>query len=195
MPKERLVSLVLALVTIAYPLLVYLGLGHFEPRWFASILLLMGLIRLVAKPSPTTWGLVAAALLLAALTWLSNTWLPLKLYPVGVNLLLAVLFGASLVYPPPVIERIARLSDPDLPAQGVAYTRTVTKVWLAFFVVNGALALATALWASDAVWTLYNGLISYCLIGILGGTEWLVRRRVLRSYRATVVAPELVVHG
>lgn len=195
MLKERLANLVLALVTIAYPLLVYLGLGHFEPRWFASILLLMGLIRLVAKPSPTTWGLVAAALLLAALTWLSNAWLPLKLYPVGVNLFLAALFGASLVYPPPVIERIARLSEPDLPAQGVAYTRTVTKIWLGFFVLNGALALATALWASDAIWTLYNGLIAYCLIGILGGAEWLVRRRVRRSYRAAVVASEVVVHG
>ena len=75
------------------------------------------------------------------------------------------------------------------------YTRTVTKVWLGFFVFNGAVALATALWASDAVWALYNGLIAYCLIGILGGAEWLVRRRVRRSYRAAVVAPELVVHG
>jgi uncharacterized membrane protein len=193
--KERLAGIVLAVVTVAYPLLVYLGLGHFEPRWFAVILLLMGLIRLATKPSPTTWGMVAAALLLAAITWFSNASLPLKLYPVGVNLFLASLFAASLVYPPTVIERIARLSEPDLPAAGVAYARMVTKVWLGFFVLNGAMALVTTLWASDALWTLYNGLISYCLIGILGGAEWLVRRRVRRSYRSAVVAPEQVVHG
>lgn len=194
MSKERLAGIVLAAMTVAYPLLVYLGLGHFEPRWFAAILLLMGLVRLVLKPAPENWALVGAALLLATLTWLSSAWLPLKLYPVGVNVCLAVLFGASLVYPPTVVERIARLREPDLPADGVAYTRTVTKVWLVFFLVNGSMALATALWASDAVWTLYNGLIAYGLMGLLGGAELLVRRRVRRS-KLTVAAPELVVHG
>ncbi|MBC7919163.1 MAG: hypothetical protein H7Y28_15275 [Rhodoferax sp.] len=195
MHRQRLASILLALVTVAYPLLVYLGLGHFEPRWFAVLLVAIGLIRLVAKPSPATWGLVAAALLLAGVAWWSNAWLALKLYPVGVNLLLAALFGASLFYPPTVVERIARLREPNLPVEGVAYTRSVTKVWLAFFIFNGALALATALWASDALWTLYNGLIAYCLIGILGGAEWLVRRRVRRSYGAAAKTAEMVVHG
>ena len=194
MSKERLAGILLAAFTGAYPLLVYLGLGHFEPRWFAAILLLMGLMRLAVKPAPENWALVGAALLLATLTWLSNAWLPLKLYPVGVNACLAVLFGASLVYPPTVVERIARLREPELPAEGVAYTRTVTKVWLAFFLVNGSMALATALWASDAVWTLYNGFIAYGLMGLLGAAEWLVRRRMRRS-KAAAVPPELVVHG
>lgn len=194
MHKKRLAGLVLVIATLAYPLLVYLGLGHFEPRWFAVMLLGLGLLRLLVRPSPATRGLVVAALLFAALVWFSNAWLSLKLYPVAVSALFAVLFGASLLYPPTIIERIARLREPDLPPQGVAYTRTVTKVWLAFFLVNGAVALATALWASDAVWTLYNGLIAYCLMGLLGGAEWLVRRRVRRSY-AAAQAPELVPHG
>lgn len=193
--NQRLASIALVLVTAAYPLLVYLGLGYFEPRWFAVLLVAMGLIRLIANPSLATWGLVAAVLLLATVTWLSNAWLPLKLYPVAVNLLLAALFGFSLFYPPTVVERIARLREPNLSVEGVAYTRSVTKVWLAFFIVNGALALATSLWASDALWMLYNGLIAYCLIGILGGAEWLVRRRVRRSYGTADQAEELVVHG
>ena len=192
MHKERLAGIALALVTLVYPLLVYLGLGRFEPRWLALVLLAVGLMRLLLKPSVMALGLVAAALLFATLAWFSNAWLPLKLYPVGVNLFLAILFGASLFYPPPVVERIARLREPDLPPQGVAYTRSVTKVWLAFFIINGALALATTLWASDAAWTLYNGLIAYCLMGLLGGGEWLVRRRVRRSYMA---ASKRVAHG
>lgn len=195
MYKQRMAGIVLVLVTVAYPLLVYLGPGHFEPRWFAAILVAMGLVRLVAKPSPTTLGLVGAALLLAVLTWLSNAWLPLKLYPVAVNLFMAAVFGVSLFYPPTMVERIAHLHEPELPFEGAAYARTVTKVWLAFFIVNGALALATVLWASDVIWTLYNGLIAYCLIGLLGGAEWLVRRRVRRSYSATAASPELVMHG
>lgn len=51
-------------------------------------------------------------------------------------------------------------------------------MWCVFFVFNGALAVATALWTSDRVWALYNGLIAYVLIGTLFSVEWLVRRRV-----------------
>jgi uncharacterized membrane protein len=193
--KQRLGGIVLVLVTVAYPFLVYTSLGNLEPRWFAAILVLMGFIRLAAKPSPDAWGLVGVALLLAAITYFSNAWLPLKLYPVCVNLFFALLFSASLFYPPSAVEHIARMREPELPVEGVAYTRTVTKVWLAFFIVNGSIALATALWTSDAIWALYNGLIAYCLIGFLGSTEWLVRRRALRSYRAAILQREMAAHG
>ena len=83
--------------------------------------------------------------------------------------------------PQSIVERMARLSEPDLPASGVAYTRTVTKVWCAFFVVNGSIALATALWASQAVWSLYNGVIAYVAMGVLFAGEYLVRLKVKRA--------------
>ena len=56
-------------------------------------------------------------------------------------------------------------------------------MWCGFFVLNGALALATALWMSDRAWALYNGLIAYGLIGLLFGVEWLVRQRVRTGHR------------
>ena len=59
-------------------------------------------------------------------------------------LVMLAVFAVSLRFPPSAVERIARLSDPDLPPQGVAYTRRVTQVWCGFFVFNGAAALATA---------------------------------------------------
>ena len=69
------------------------------------------------------------------------------------------------------------------PPSGVAYTRRVTQVWCGFFVLNGALALATALWMSDRAWALYNGLIAYGLIGLLFGVEGQVRQRVTGGHR------------
>lgn len=104
-----------------------------------------------------------------------------------VNLVLLVVFGLSLVRGPSVAERIARLQEPDLDARGVAYTRRVTQVWCGFFVLNGCIALATALWASEQAWALYNGLISYVLIGTLMGGEWLLRRH-LRARHARLQA-------
>lgn len=170
-------ALVLAL-TAAYPLIIYFSLGHVEPRYLALLLLVLGGLRWMAGGAQLVQArwIALAALLLAGSTALLNMSLPLKLYPVLVNVVLLVVFGLSLVRGPSVAERIARLSEPDLDAYGQAYTRRVTQVWCAFFVINGSIALATALWASDEVWALYNGLIAYLLIGTLMGGEWLVRR-------------------
>ncbi|MCP3102395.1 hypothetical protein LZ198_26335 [Myxococcus sp. K15C18031901] len=168
----------LGLVSVAYPLLVYFGLGRFEPRWMALPLAMMAVVRAVATKEKVWLATAAGALLLAASSMLGNHALPLKLYPVLVNAVLLTVFATSLAFPPSLIERLARLREPDLPPSGVAYTRRVTQVWCGFFVLNGGLALGTALWASDATWALYNGLIAYGLMGLLFAGEWLVRRRV-----------------
>lgn len=171
-------TLLVGLLTLSYPLVVYLGLGRLEPRWLALPLLAVALLRALATRD-RMWLLAAAgACVLAAVTFVGNGVMPLKLYPVLVNAVLLSVFGASLVSPPSIIERLARLREPDLPPSGVAYTRRVTVVWCGFFVLNGSLALGTALWASEAAWALYNGLIAYVLMGLLFAGEWLVRARV-----------------
>ncbi|MFG6489686.1 hypothetical protein ACG04R_23620 [Roseateles sp. BYS78W] len=172
-------ALVLAL-TAAYPLIVYLSLGHIEPRYLALLLLALGVLRWLAGGAQVVQArwVAVVALLLAGGTALLNQSLPLKLYPVLVNFALLAVFGLSLWRGPTVVERIARLQEPDLDARGQAYTRRVTQVWCGFFVLNGGLALATALWATEKVWALYNGLIAYGLIGTLMAGEWLVRRQL-----------------
>lgn len=125
---------------------------------------------------------MAATLVLALAAIWSNTSLPLKLYPVLVNCGLFVAFAYSLISPPSIIERFARITEPDLPDVAIAYTRRVTQVWCVFFVINGSIALGTALWASEAVWSLYTSGISYALMGLLFGGEYLVRRRFRRLH-------------
>ena len=107
-----------------------------------------------------------------------NAALPLKLYPALVNAAMLLLFGLSLRFPPTAVERLARLQEPDLPPEAVAYTRRVTQMWCGFFILNGGIAVITALWSSERVWALYNGLIAYVLMGALFAGEWLVRQRV-----------------
>ncbi len=169
----------LTLLTLAYPMLVYFGLGYqIEPRWLALLLVAMALLRAAFGRERVWLAAAGGALVLATLSFWGNHAMPLKLYPVLVSVALLCVFSISLVYPPTVIERLARLHEPDLPAAGVAYTRCVTQVWCGFFIVNGSVSLWTALFASDAVWALYNGMISYALMGILFAGEWLVRKRV-----------------
>lgn len=171
-------------LTLAYPLLVYWSLGRIDLRWLALGLIVLAGLRMWSERQ-RTWVVVAAGvLLLAALAALTHTSWPLKLYPVLVSLAMLAVFGYSLINPPTVIERLARLHDPDLPPHAVAYTRRVTQVWCGFFIFNGSVALFTALWADDRVWALYNGLISYGLMGTLFAGEWLLRQRVRRSFDA-----------
>ena len=100
----------------------------------------------------------------------------LQSYPILLSLGLFCVFGYSLVRPPTVVERIARLREPDLPQDAIPYLRGVTLVWLVFFLANAAVSAATALSGSLELWTLYNGFLSYLIMGALFAGELVVRR-------------------
>ena len=176
-------NVVAVAVTVLYPLAIWLGHGRFEPRWLALLLLVAAAARLPALKisAAARWSVAGALVLVGCAVW-SNVLLPLKLYPVLVNVALLVAFSASLATPVSAIERMARLSGEEFAPIASAYMRTVTKVWCGFFIFNGAVALGTALWASDAAWSLYTGLVSYILMGVLFGGEFLVRIRFKRLH-------------
>jgi len=173
-----LLAALMLVVSLAYPVVVYLALGHVSPRWIALLLVVLALARAWVTRESFWLGAAALATLLAGASLLGDFWGPLKLYPALVNGVMLGVFASSLWRGPSVVERLARLRETDFPPAAVAYTRRVTQVWCGFFVVNGLIAAATALWASAAVWALYNGLLSYVAMGALMGGEWLVRRRV-----------------
>jgi len=181
--SRALLNVLTVLVTLLYPLAIWLGNGRVEPRWLAGLLLVVVAMRLPSlKISGITRGAVAGILLLAAAAVWGNVLLPLKLYPVLVNAAMLASFGYSLISPPSMVERLARLRDPNLPPAAIPYTRRVTQVWCAFFVFNGTIALATALWASEAIWSLYTSVIAYVLMGLLFGVEFLFRLRFKRLH-------------
>jgi uncharacterized membrane protein len=168
---------------LLYPLVILFGLRVAEPRYVALVLVICLLLRrgrdaarLLVSLSRVELAVLAGLLLLAGTTAVTNSELLLRLYPAAMNLGLLLLFCLSLVFPPSMIERFARLGEPDLPDAAVRYTRHVTQVWCAFFVGNGAIAVYTALYAGRDAWALYNGFIAYLLMGALFGGEWLVRR-------------------
>jgi uncharacterized membrane protein len=97
------------------------------------------------------------------------------LYPVAVNAGLLTSFGATLLNPPSMIERIARAMGDELDERGRRYVRRLTMVWCAFFLANGLIALGTALYGSPKAWALYTGFVSYLLAGALFFGERVVR--------------------
>ena len=107
----------------------------------------------------------------------------LQLYPVIANLVMAVTFLISLFQQQSMVERFARLQEPDLSAQGVIYTRKVTQIWVLFFITNTLASSYTVYLEDMMIWTLYNGLIAYVLMGILGASEYGYRYWLKRQGR------------
>lgn len=183
----NLLNGLIAILTVAYPFLVWFSLDYFEPRVLALMLAGLFLLRFLLRGGkPQAGGAIsfivpACVLFLLAIALINQAdWL--LLYPVFVSLLFFTVFSVSLLYPPTVVERLARLEDPDLPPKGVAYTRKVTRVWSVFFLCNAAVSLATVWYGDRWLWSFYNGCVFYVLMGLLMAAEMAVRRKVKASY-------------
>jgi uncharacterized membrane protein len=178
---SRLLGLLLVVAGLVYPFAVYFGIEHLSPRVFAALLGGLWLARLLlGERRPGGRWMAAGALLFCLLLGVAGEPALLRWYPVLLSALLLGLFALSLQFGPPLVERLARLREPQLPEVAVHYTRRVTQVWALFFLGNGLIAAALTLWAPLSWWTLYNGLIAYGLMGLLFAGEWLIRRRVRR---------------
>ncbi len=177
-----------AFLIIIYPLVIYFGLKYFEPKLMALFLCVILLFRFLSrktinqladKTQDTIVTIVMAIIILVTLK--SNSLSGLQIYPVVVSFSFLVFFSISLIKPPTAIERIARLKEPNLSEEGVIYTRNVTVIWCLFFLINGCIALYTTYYSSLSIWTLYNGLISYILMGSLFAGEMVYRRYYIKK--------------
>lgn len=176
---KRLFGLGLLLAGLLYPFAVHFGIAHFAPWQFALVLGGLWLARaMTGERRPGNLWVACIAMAFCVLLAAFNDTQLLRWYPVLINACLLGFFGLSLIHGPPVVERLARISEPQLPPAAIPYTRQVTKVWCLFFLGNGLTAAALTLWAPLSWWTLYNGLIAYGLMGLLFAGEWLIRQRV-----------------
>ena len=179
---KQLLKVGVIVLSVCYPFMVYWGLQYYDAKILLPLLLMLLGLRWLTGSQASERKVVITTLLgvvVVVLVW--GHQLGLKFYPVMMNLGFLALFASSLFSSATVVERLARIQEPDLPPEGVVYTRKVTWVWSGFFLLNGSIAAITAVWATDEVWMLYNGFIAYLLIGGLAGGEWLVRRRVKRG--------------
>ena len=180
------VPLLTGLLLLAWPCLSWFGLAHNSLHWLLPLMALLLFLRFrqtrrQAGPLRIVTQVVAiAGMTLCIASYLLKTHQLLLFYPVVVNAVMLAVFGGSLWSSMPIVERLARLREPALPDTGVRYTRRVTQIWCAFFIINGGIALFTALRGDMSLWTAWNGMLSYLLMGTLMAGEWLVRRRVIK---------------
>ena len=149
------------------------------------------------KKSSMDWRpLVSSILLLGTglLCFFTNQILFLKLYSVAISLILMFVFGSTLIFKPNMIFRFATLSDKSIIGSSsekdvYRYCRNVTIIWCAFFLTNGTISTITAFSeeifkidsdTANTIWSIYNGGVSYLLLGLLFLIEIRVRKHVYK---------------
>ncbi|MBE3675279.1 hypothetical protein [Pseudoalteromonas distincta] len=170
----------LAGLLLTYPFAVYFGLQYSEPVIIGGVFVAVLLLRhWLVKDSKATIPhlkiMTACGCGLLLFATFANSALALKFYPVVISCCFLAVFAYSLYRPPSVIEIIAGKFE-TLDEHGKRYTRSVTKVWCVFFILNGFIATVTVIHPNPKVWLTYNGLISYLLMGLLMIIELIVRK-------------------
>ena len=185
---RALLGLLNGVLLAVYPLAVYFGLTRLSARavglMLAAILLPTLALRVrgarrehlrAVLPVPVT---VLAVVLLGAA--LDDRRLLMSL-PVVISGVLLAYFAGSLATVP-IVERFARMQSASLSPAQIRYCRAVTLVWCAFFVANGSAAALLALFAPLSTWAAYTGAGAYVLMGLLGATEYVVRKARFREF-------------
>ena len=105
-------------------------------------------------------------------------------YPTIINVAFLAFFALSLKGES-IITKIAKMQNPALDTNGVLYTRKLTKIWCALFAFNALVGFALAFMENKIYWSVFCGIVAYCLVGALFAVELLYRRFVLKvSVRA-----------
>jgi uncharacterized membrane protein/3-hydroxymyristoyl/3-hydroxydecanoyl-(acyl carrier protein) dehydratase len=204
---KTILTIIVTVAGVIYPFLVFYFLVILKApvRIFSLVVVAFGLGAFITATSGKNAGagalksrIFTGALMaaLGLLCFVSGSGLFLKLYPLAVTTVMLLTFGWTLFSPPPLIFRFACLMDKSIkgsPAEKLVevYCRKVTIVWCVFFILNDCVSAWTALAASDAVWSVYNGGVSYVLIGLLFAIEYIVRRQVNKKMPKSFPPPVL----
>jgi uncharacterized membrane protein len=170
---------------LAYPVVILAFLRVGSPRYIGLALLVLfwlqrwlgagGFATLLSRLTRLEWAVALALSGLSAAIAATDSETLLRAYPIVVNAGMLTAFGATLCGAgPSMVEKLARLRRPELDADAIRYTRRVTQLWCAFFAMNAMVSAACACWGSREQWAVYNGIVTYLLIGalIVGEFAW-----------------------
>jgi uncharacterized membrane protein len=185
---KTVLSIISALSIVASPWVLYFTLTHHNVGIAAIMLVAWVIVRTIpvlmsAKQEQrrAALQLPAIALFFALLGWISNNGTWLLFLPSATQATFGLAFLRSLSGTP-LIEHFARMIKSELSPGEQAHCRAWTRVWGIYLLVLAALGLVLARCATLAVWTVYVGIVSYVLVGVLFAIEHVVRKIQFRDY-------------
>jgi len=170
---------------LAYPALVHLSVLTGSPSLsgLALVALYCGFVYpALARRRPWAWaGLALAAVGSAWLVRQDAQLYALYLPPIVLPAALALSWARTLrPGGTPFVTRLATAVRGPLSPESAAYTRGVTVLWVAVFVVLALIGAAAAVWGSPQLWSSVTNVYSPALIGLVFAVEYAYRRWHLR---------------
>jgi len=176
--------ILLGIATVSYPFAIYWGINRYEPFVFAILLFVILLLRFIFSQQyleRSQWLVLSTITIFCIIVFMSNNSQLLRYYPVLMSLSFALLFIYSLISTVPLVEKFARMFGETPTPLRRTYARNLTKAWATLLLTNASIAAYTACCLSLQYWALYNGMLSYILIGTFVTSEVLYRRHYFRK--------------
>ncbi len=178
-------KILIGIIFFAYPFIVYYGLLNFALWQIAAVIAVLAAIRLFLLKDNNSqlarigfYGSIILLLFSVLSIFLKQLgWL--KLYPIVISLFSFSAFFSSLFSEKSMIQRFAEIREKNITDRKKKYMFKLTIIWCGFFILNAVISLYTFFYASLKEWTIYNGLISYLLMGSLFIGELAFRHLVL----------------
>ena len=183
MTRSTVIRVLFVACLVAYPFIILFGLKFLPPSFFGVLLLVILAMRygiLLPSERPVLLPMLLIFVAYALTATLSANETMLLYYPAVVNFTLCGVFLNSVRIGDPLLLRILRARNWPLSEHAPKYLYRLTGVWAGFFVLNGLVSIWTSTQSLE-VWTLYNGFLSYCLVALLVGVEYLFRRYYKRQ--------------
>ena len=178
MTQTIFVRILFVIFVVLYPFVVYFGIRYLPPSFFGvmlAVVLAMRLGVLVPEERPVLLPILAVFIAYAVASAVLQSVTMLLYYPVLVNFSLCAVFANSLRHEESILLRLIQARGIQVSKYGPEYIHRLTAIWAIFFAANGIVAIWSTT-RSIEVWTAYNGLIAYLIVGTLIGGERIVRR-------------------
>jgi uncharacterized membrane protein len=185
---KRRMKYLFGLLIVLYPVLVFsaLVIFKFSIRYLSVFIILLAIAYFLVnrhnyKGKHKALVLISPAILccIGIICLITKSSLTLKIYPALADMVYLVIMGTSILIPPPVVVYFINMFDKtikdNIPAEFFnQYCRKAAIIWCVFFVFDGVVAFITVFWASDVVWGVYNGGITYVLMGLIFIGEYFI---------------------
>jgi len=195
----------LGLIAIMYPVLVFCALVIFKlPIRYLSIgIIIFAIIYSIINSrhykGKHTVALFVSPLILCVIgvvsLYLDDSPVFIKLYPALASIAYLTIMLTSFLFPPPlayyfidIFDKSIKTKIPKQTFDNFCFRASV--VWCVFFAVDAVIAALTAFFSSEIFWGIYNGGITYCIMGLIFIGEFIVLKAIEKKYRREHPGPD-----